>query len=61
LNIFISFIIKLEKNLKFDTFLKLMISARTVGIYGDEDGGRMLPEAGNGDGDEEYFKWWSKE
>jgi hypothetical protein len=31
---------------------------RTVGICGDEDGGRIFPEAGNGN--EEYFRWWSK-
>jgi hypothetical protein len=29
---------------------------RTVGICGDGDGGRILPEAGNGDEDEKYFR-----
>jgi hypothetical protein len=28
---------------------------------GDGDGGRILPEAENGDGDGEYFKWWGNE
>jgi hypothetical protein len=28
---------------------------RTVGIRGDGDGGRILPEVGNED--EEYFRW----
>jgi hypothetical protein len=30
-------------------------------ICGDEDGGRILSEAGNMNGDEEYFRWWGKE
>jgi hypothetical protein len=30
-------------------------------IRGDEDGGRILSESGNGDEDEEYFRWWGKE
>jgi hypothetical protein len=30
------------------------------GICGDMDGGRILPEAGNEDGNVEYFKWWGK-
>jgi hypothetical protein len=34
-----------------------MISARTVGLRGDE--GRILPEAENKD--EEYFRWQDKE
>jgi hypothetical protein len=32
-----------------------------VGIREDEDVGRILPEARNGDGDEKYFRWWGKE
>jgi hypothetical protein len=28
-------------------------------IRGDEDGGRILSEARNGDG--EYIRWWGKE
>ncbi|MCI71259.1 hypothetical protein A2U01_0092522, partial [Trifolium medium] len=35
-----------------------MTSAGTVGIC--EDGGRVLSEAGNGNGDEEHFRWWGK-
>jgi hypothetical protein len=33
-----------------------LISARTVGIHGDEDERRILSEAENKDGDEEYFR-----
>ncbi|MCI77508.1 hypothetical protein A2U01_0098778, partial [Trifolium medium] len=33
----------------------------TVGIRGDEDGGRILPEAGNENEDEKHFKWWDNE
>jgi hypothetical protein len=33
------------------------IYARTVGIRGDGDGGRNLPEAENRDWDGKYFKW----
>jgi hypothetical protein len=28
---------------------------------GDKDGGRILPEAENGDEDREYIRWWGKE
>jgi hypothetical protein len=41
-------------------FKSWWISARTVGIRGDKDGRRILPVVGNGDGDGEYFIWWSK-
>jgi hypothetical protein len=30
-------------------------------IRGDEDEGRILSEARNGDGDGEYIRWWGKE
>ncbi|MCI88698.1 hypothetical protein A2U01_0109985, partial [Trifolium medium] len=33
----------------------------TVGIRGDEDGGIILPEAGNENRDGEYYRWWDKE
>jgi hypothetical protein len=33
---------------------------RTVGIRGDEDERRILPEMENGDKDREYFKWWGR-
>jgi hypothetical protein len=29
-----------------------------MGLHGDGDGGRILPEAENEDGDGEYFRWW---
>jgi hypothetical protein len=29
-----------------------------MGICGDEDEWRILPEAENGNGDGEHFKWW---
>jgi hypothetical protein len=32
-----------------------------VGIRKDEDGGRIILEVGNGDGDGENFKWWGNE
>jgi hypothetical protein len=32
-----------------------------VGIRVDVEEGRVLPEAGNEDGNEEYFRWWDKE
>jgi hypothetical protein len=31
------------------------------GIREDGDGGRILPEAANGDGDGEYFRWRGNE
>ncbi|MCI97976.1 hypothetical protein A2U01_0119277, partial [Trifolium medium] len=36
-----------------------MISVGTVGIRGDEDGGIILPDAGNEDENGKYFRWWS--
>jgi hypothetical protein len=32
-----------------------------MGLHGDGDGGRILPEAENEDGDGKYFRWWGKE
>jgi hypothetical protein len=31
------------------------------GIYGDDDGGRILPEAGNDDENGKYLRWWDNE
>jgi hypothetical protein len=38
----------------------LIFFFKLVDIRGDEDGGRILPEAVNEDGDEKYFRWWDK-
>jgi hypothetical protein len=37
-----------------------MVSVRTVMFRGHEDGGRILPESENEDGDREYIRWWGK-
>jgi hypothetical protein len=31
------------------------------GIHGDDDGGRILSEAGNDDENEKYLRWWDNE
>ncbi|MCI15928.1 hypothetical protein A2U01_0037068, partial [Trifolium medium] len=40
---------------------EILSPAETVEIHGDEDGRRILPEAGNENGDGEHFRWWGKE
>jgi hypothetical protein len=45
----------IENNRNLIFLLKLM------DIRGDVVGARILPEAGNEDGDEKYFSWWGKE
>jgi hypothetical protein len=49
----------IENNRKLIIFLKLMDIHENCGDPWGCDGGRILPEAGNGDG--EYFRWQDKE
>jgi hypothetical protein len=49
----------IENNRNLILFYKVNESPQKLEIHGDEDGERILPEAGNEDG--KHFRLWGKE